>query len=386
MLWGVPPRGAATVPMPSRSFDCYVDIARSAASNDAPALAAALARLDDDPDQVLEALGRHTLIRLVLLTLPELGAAGVPAPLAHRLDRWRARRWVPALEYLQAFDQARGALAARGVPVVLLKGPCFGERLYGGCDRRPMHDLDLLVPARRFGRARRALEQLGYQARGYDAHSRTLQRGDIAIDLHRSVRRAPAFRLDEGQLWRTLVETTVGGVPARTPSDEWTLVFLLMATFEDLGQGSAKLRQLLDLALLLEGVDSVTDWEAFFDRRRGQGLLEVAVNVLAVVEAVFEGRTAWPRLSAALRARRRLVVEGRRDVLLALVWAPRKDAASLAWFARVYPGRMALYLAWFWYGGFPANLTQFSWRRLARSAQVAVRAGTSASPGRAGGH
>ena len=372
--------------MPSRPFDRYVDIAQSAASNDAPALSAALARLDDDPDRVLEVLGRHTLIRLVLLTLPEHDAAGVPPPLAHRLDRWRARRWVPALEYLQAFDQARRALDASGVPVVLLKGPCFAERLYGGCDRRPMHDLDLLVPARGFGRARRALEQLGYVPGGYDAHSRTLQRGDIAIDLHRSVRRAPAFRLDETQLWSALVETTVGGLPARTLSDDWTLVFLLMAAFEDLGQGSAKLKQLLDLALLLEHVDAVTDWEAFFDRRRQQALLEVAVNVLAVVEAVFEGRTAWPRLSAALRARRDLVVEGRRDVLLALVCAPRKDAASLAWFARVYPGRMALYLAWFWYGGFPENLSRFSWRRLARSVQVAFRAGTSAPSGRAGAH
>jgi hypothetical protein len=40
---------------------------------------------------------------------------------------------------------------------------------------------------------------------------------------------------------------------------------------------------------------------------------------------------------------------------------------SLRWFARIYPGSMAVYLAWFWASGFPANLRQLGGPWLAQS-------------------
>jgi hypothetical protein len=135
----------------------------------------------------------------------------------------------------------------------------------------------------------------------------------------------------------------------------------------------AKLKQLLDLYLLLRAVDPTLDWEAFFARRERENLLGVAVNVLALVATLFEAHGELPRLAAALERRRAACALATRDEALALVGAARKDVASLAWFGRVYPGSLLLHLLWFWAGGFPANLRNLgpawlgSMRRLAAS-------------------
>ena len=58
-------------------------------------------------------------------------------------------------------------------------------------------------------------------------------------------------------------------------------------------------------------------------------------------------------------------VLARREEALALLAAPPKADASMVWFGRVYPGSLAHWLAWFWWGGFPANLGRLgpAWAR-----------------------
>jgi hypothetical protein len=63
-----------------------------------------------------------------------------------------------------------------------------------------------------------------------------------------------------------------------------------------------------------------------------------------------------PRLASALEPCHGDVVLGSRTEALGLLLAPRKDPANLAWFRAIYPGSFALYLGWFWAGGFPANV------------------------------
>jgi hypothetical protein len=60
-----------------------------------------------------------------------------------------------------------------------------------------------------------------------------------------------------------------------------------------------------------------------------------------------------------------------RAAALALLAAPRKSHANVVWFGRIYPGSFALYLLWFWWGGFPDNLSRLgpSWL----SSQLRVR-------------
>lgn len=343
----------------------YVRIARAAALGQPRELAAALAAIDAGADAIVETLGRHTLIRLVLNTLPaDQVRAGLTPALAAHLERWRARPWMPIETLVRHFEDVRHTLDAAGVPVLLLKGFCFGHRFYGGLDRRPQHDIDLLVPERDFGRALRALARAGHTRHVYDLHSQTLRRGDCRVDLHRCLRRAPAFRVDSAAPWRSAIDVDLGRLTARTLSDEWTLVFLVLAAFEDLGQGAAKLKQMLDLYLLLRAIDAAFDWDGFLAAREREALLDVSVNVLTVVTALFEAGGEWPRLAAALDARSHLADRDSREGAVALAFAELKHEASLAWFARVYPGSMALYLARFWYAGFPDNLAQLTWRRV----------------------
>lgn len=357
----------------------YVRIAKHAALRRKDPLLAALRDAAREPGAMAETLRAHHLVRLVnaAADAAELRAA-LPAAVAERLEAWRSLPLPTTAELLSDFGEVRGALDAEEVPWLLLKGFYFAERLYGGLDRRPQHDVDVLVRERHFGRALRACERLGFQRQGYDLHARTLSRGRLRLDLHRCLRRAPAFRADETAAWDSALAVTAGGSPFLTLCDEWTLVFLTLSAFEDIGQGMVKLKQLLDLYFFLRQVDAGFDWEAFFERRAAEGLERVCLNVLALCVALFEAGEEAPRLAAALAARHPRITRGSRAEALALVFAGRKEPDSLAWFAGIYPGSLAFYLAWFWYGGLPANLRDFSARRLLASLRLAAGLGRAA--------
>jgi hypothetical protein len=349
-------------------------VAKHAGLGDREALLDALAALDAPAEEAAERLRAHHLVRLVHSCVPdEALRARLPAALVDALASRRPIQRLPVATLLAAYDEVRAAFAAAGVPLLLLKGFVFAERLYGGLERRPQHDVDVLVRRRDRRRALGLLRGLGFERKAYDLHSRTVVRDGVAIDVHHALRRAPAFAIDEAELWATAIERPVGARRIATLSDEYTLVLLVLASFEDLGQGMAKLKQLLDLYLLLRAVDADFDWEAFFARRERENLGAVSVQVLGLVATLFEAGEELPRLVAALDRRQEPVTPASRQEVLALVGAPRKDVASLAWFGRVYPGSLWLHLLWFWAGGFPANLRNLgpawlgSMRRLAAS-------------------
>jgi hypothetical protein len=366
--------------------DPYVLVARLAVTRDRHGLAAALAALESPPAEILDTLGRHTLIRQVLMTLGD-GEAFLQLPdgLREALDTWRQRRFPSTARLLTVYSSAAASLKRSGVPVLLLKGFHLGERLYGGVRERPQFDIDLLVRGRDFRRASRVLEDAGFERHGHDAHSRTLRFDGVKLDLHRSLVRAPVFRADERAWWQSAITARAGGLTFRTLSDEWALVQLLQAAYEDIGQGMARLRQLVDLFMLVRDLDPSFDWPAFIDARRRESFDEVTVNVLALLTALFGAAADWPRLSAALDQHAGLVrPESTRDAR-ALVFAPRKDPANLRWFASLYPGSLTTYLLGFWFHGFPGNLAGLSVSRLVSSIRLAARHRGSGTPGHPGG-
>ncbi len=339
------------------AIDGYVRVAKHAGLEEREALLDVLAGLHGDPDAVADALRRHHLIGLVRARVPDADLrACLPPALVAALASRRPVGLAPARDLLAAYGEVRRALEPEGVDVLVLKGFYFAQRFYGGIDRRPQHDLDLLVRPPDYRRALAMLGALGFARRKRDLHSIAVRRGGIQIDVHRHLRWAPAFAVEEGAVWRTARDVVVEGAPVRTLSDEYTLVFVLLAAFEDLGQGLAKLKQLLDLYLLLRATDATTDWEAFFARRSAENLLAVAVNVLAVCVDLFEAGPELPHLMEALGRRQPLRVLAGRDEALRLLAAPAKDRESLVWFGRVYPGSLVHYLVWFWAFGFPENL------------------------------
>jgi hypothetical protein len=279
----------------------------------------------------------------------------VDPPILQALER--ARPAQPAASALIApFDELQQALGRAGIEVALLKGLYFAQRLYGSYERRAQYDLDVLVSARQRRAARDILERLGYRRKTYDLHSDTFTRGDSKVDVHPWLRRAPAYRLDEDAIWCDLQPVQIESIGVQTLSDEFNLVMLGLSCFEDLGQGMAKIKQLLDLFLFLRQLDATVDWSAFFARRTRERIDGILSHVFALVALMFEGVADLPRLDAELRQRQDRHTVATRDLALGLVSAPRKHPANLTWFASVYPGNVWRYLAWFWVSGFPQNV------------------------------
>lgn len=335
----------------------YVAVAKEVGFGTPASVADAVAALDGPAESIGDRLRSHHLLGFAQRALREAGSdVRVSAELRDALASRRPIQRAAPEVLLDLFIEVRRALAETGIDAVLLKGLLFAERLYGGIDRRPQFDVDVLVRRRELRRAARVLTRIGFESEAYDLHSRTVIRDGVKVDLHGSLRWAPAYRLDEETLWADVREVALSGTVVPTLSDEHTLVLLVLAAFEDLGQGTANLKQMLDVALFLRDVDPSVDWECFLTRRASENLLDPTVNVLALVVDVFAMEASVPALAAALARHAALVDHRGREAALVLLGAEPKSAASLAWFARVYPGSMAAWLAWFWASGFPENL------------------------------
>ena len=231
----------------------YTRVARHAALGDSRALVAALQALSASPQaEVAATLRYHHIATLVVHAINHAGVRDELDPgLLSATERARADQPTPAA-LLDAFDEIQRSFRAAGLGIVLLKGLYFAQRLYGGYERRPQYDLDVLVRARERRMARRALEQLGYQRKAYDLHSDTFTRGDKKVDVHPWLRWTPVYRIDEEAVWQSAKSVRLDPIDVVTLSDEFTLVLLGLSCFEDLGQGMAKLKQLLDLFLFHE--------------------------------------------------------------------------------------------------------------------------------------
>lgn len=361
----------------------YASAAKAAASRDPDALVAALRGVSGPAADVIETLGRHRLIFLTLRALSPaaLAASGLPPDVVDGLESWRARPRTTNRARLTDFARAQKTLADGDVPVLLLKGFHFATRVYGDLEARPQHDVDVLVRRRDRRRAREVLVAAGYRRQSYDPHAETFISGDFKLDVHWCLRDAPAFHINEDDIWRDAIVAHIDGLSCRVLTDEWLLVLLTLASFEELAHGLAKLRALMDLYLLVASMDATCDWDAVFDRRDRDGLIRVLLNVLHLVDVVYDAAEDWPRALTAIGRRRAGLVPMDRDRALSLVFAPRRHPDNLAWFGEVYPGSLGRYLLRFWFAAFPENLGRFSPTRLRTSASVIWRrARGSASP------
>ncbi len=354
------------------SFETYVRAARFAALKQSEALADALGALDAPPAEVAATLRAHHVSGLVRASLEDATNYEPTRALIAAIDTVVPPLFLSASEYLGGFAEIRQALGQESVPVLLLKGVYFAERLYGGSRWRPQYDIDILIrPAHRL-RARRVLDRAGFARTAYDLHAETFTRARLKVDVHGWLRRAPAYHVDEDHLWESARRIDVGGLDADTLSDEFTLVLLVLAAFEDVGQGMSRLKQLLDCYLLLRQMDESTDWDRFFERRAGENIDRVALTVMGLTIALFDADSEVPRLMSAIARRTQPTGDTGRTRALDLVFAPRKHPANMAWFGRVYPGRLPYYLLCFWLGGFPANVRAPSLVHAAAAARVAL--------------
>lgn len=210
------------------------------------------------------------------------------APLAHTLgargfDRDHLAASLIADRRRAAADQACAALAAAGVPVLLLKGIAYAGRLYADPAARPMTDVDLLVAPDAIAAAARALARLGYWDAGEGVersrfhHGVTLKRPGGAIDLHRAIRHP--LRAQLPGVWPRAERAHIAGALVPSAIDEAVIGLALIARQDVIVPAI----NLVDAARLLSRVERDATLERA--RRAGLGRPVAAVAHLADVAA-----------------------------------------------------------------------------------------------------
>lgn len=129
--------------------------------------------------------------------------------------------------------EAAVTLRSVGVPVLVLKGPDLQERLYGTPAAYASGDVDLLVPRRLAGRARRVLVEDGWTFEPENgvlwrlSRAASFLRDDLVLDLHWGLHAShlPAWSLRslERRLWEG---ATTGPSGMLEPDAESLLVYL----------------------------------------------------------------------------------------------------------------------------------------------------------------
>ena len=206
------------------------------------------------------------------------GCDFVPAAVAERLqdDYFRTAR--DNALYLRALAQSLAALAAAGVPVIVLKGAALAETVYANLALRPMVDLDLLVHHQDVSTALTTLASLGYVPVAAEAQTGATVafenefplckpgRQDTLLEVHWSLINSPYYqqRLTTDWFWATATPYQVEGVAVLCLGPEALLLHLCAhLTFH---HHDERLLWLHDVAEVLHVDHDRIDWEELLAR------------------------------------------------------------------------------------------------------------------------
>lgn len=324
-----------------------------------PALEEALRQSGFEGARFLEFAGRHAVAAHFHALLEEGGWLGLlPGSLAHGLGAIRERRRRTADRLIDEAGRLRRRLEAFDVDATYLKGPFLSSRFYGDPRRRAYGDLDLLV---RGGSdldvSHRALRAEGYRrlswrlpelARRFVYHY-TYEGERAKVDLHWSLRSHFSYRIDYGRLWATRETERLGGLAFPVLSPEYELLLLSLSIVGDYQKGRVRLKFLTDVYLVLTALGDATDWTAFFERRRDEGVLRPTVAVLDLTLRILDRWNRFPTLAgycAGLAWRGDCYGLG--DASRFLEWSAKlgRRLENHIWTFRLHEGGVARSLAW----------------------------------------
>jgi hypothetical protein len=167
--------------------------------------------------------------------------------------------------------QVARALAARDVPVLVLKGAYLAGEIYRDVGLREMNDLDILVRVEDLPTAVDVLRERDYRplyaftikSDVSSAHHLTpfVKRDAAAIEIHWSIT-PPHTRhaIDPAELWRRAVSLIIAGVPMRGLCPVDLLLHLCFhASFQH--QFQFGLRPFCDIAATVDRCGTGIDWE-----------------------------------------------------------------------------------------------------------------------------
>jgi hypothetical protein len=130
--------------------------------------------------------------------------------------------------------EVAGVFRGHDIPIMPLKGVLLQQLVYGVKSFRPISDVDILVPSRRFFESHQLLRAAGFSVEHWEPDDwqvalRKPEGPPIDIDLHRSLTRTPRSRLTGDDLFaRGTVNSSLFGVEVVLPSANDLFAHLLL--------------------------------------------------------------------------------------------------------------------------------------------------------------
>ena len=228
--------------------------------------------------QLLELADRHGVLAITLDNLKELVRRGDSRWSSHQPDpaacEWAheqlRRRTVMSLVLRRQAQDLTARLHETGLPVIVLKGCDFADRLYAHPSLRPFTDVDLLIPERILPETRQVFKALGYQPvpvpmkhqTGYGEESwRLPNRPGGMVEIHWNLVNSPSLRRALSVAYEDLqLETHLG-----RPRPGAAAMLLIAAVHGVASHGIDRLQPLADVVQAVRGAAGTLD-EAWLAR------------------------------------------------------------------------------------------------------------------------
>jgi hypothetical protein len=255
-------------------------------------------------------------------------AACIPADFLAYLGGRHAIQRQRCDDTLREAAQIHDAFLNAGQDLLFLKGPFVAQQFYGDIYQRTFMDIDVLIPREDLAAAGKLLEQMGFARRSLvfisnNAMSRCIHayeyrkqlkgnaesghRKYLPLDLHSALQCHPSFSLDYETIWRRQEHCLLGDRQYPVLGREYALVLAVLGILVDIRLGTIRLKSLLDVYKMLDSLDPVQDWDAFFNKRAEENIFLITLNVIDLVLSVLRCRSSFPRIARYLDENQRSI-------------------------------------------------------------------------------
>jgi hypothetical protein len=303
-------------------------------------------------------LNRHGLQLPVLFLLKNSRSVNIlPRNCLDQLRAFSLAQWRVQENLTRQLTHLTFLLSDAGYEHICLKGPCLGERFYGGTDRRAFGDLDILIrrndlPAvdlllRKAGFTRQSTVLFNTALSSRFVHAFDYTKTHVTLDLHWRLSANAAHLLDYDTVWQQRQVFALREHRVSVLSDEYEIVFNLVSLFKDIERGAIRLKAFADLYFILKVANSSMDWKQFLSNRGRERILGISVNVLTLFLEMFQCRDEFAEMAGALESCRGLIQDVSPIERFELIQARQGSLNNKLWASRLYDcSRFHVFMWW----------------------------------------
>jgi hypothetical protein len=293
--------------------ELYLPFVVGLTKRDPAAVSRLVSATDYKPADLLAFVYRNSIPGYLYVRLSELGQLDeFPDKMVEELERFHKERQLPTCRLLtDELMEVRERLESAGVDTVFIKGPFLAQRFYSDPTARLFWDIDVLVRGQidvercddvlqGMGYLRKSIRLLGYRLAMHFAHDFEYAREWRRLDLHWRLGAHYSFRVDEERMWSSRETILLRDRPFAVLSEEYVLVLLLLALFNDSQRGKLRAKGMIDTYMVLASAYEKVDWQEFFACRAKEGILKISCTLLNLVLHAFDCRSEFPELATWL--------------------------------------------------------------------------------------